>query len=123
MTTQLTTYADIPALLDQLETIYDRSVANLRGALTRYVTEGVRPDLAERRSGLFAYPELRVDYDPEAPPSTPARAFARLNQPGTYATSVARPALFRAYLTEQLEHLVRDYPVSVSVDRSASEIP
>jgi AMP nucleosidase len=123
MTIPPTTSADIGALLDQLETIYETSVANLRTALGRYANDGTRPDLAERRAGLFAYPELRIDYDPEAPPPTPARAFARLNQPGTYATSVARPALFRDYLTEQLEHLVRDYPVRISVDRSGSEIP
>ena len=68
-------------------------------------------------------PELRIEYDPESPPPTPARAFARLNQPGVYATSIARPALFRAYLATQLDHLVRDYPVRISVGRSASEIP
>ncbi len=57
------------------------------------------------------------------PPPTPDRAFARLNQPGIYTASIARPALFRDYLREQLEHLVRDYPVEVSVGTSASEIP
>ena len=60
---------------------------------------------------------------PKCPSPAPARAFARLNQPGIYTTSIARPALFRAYLAEQLEHLVRDYPVRVSVGASASEIP
>ena len=86
-------------------------------------TRGVRPDPAERDEGAFAYPELRIEYDPESPPPAPARAFARLNQPGIYTTSIARPALFREYLREQLEHLVRDYPVEVSVGTSASEIP
>ncbi len=57
------------------------------------------------------------------PATAPARAFARLTQPGAYATSVARPELFRDYLVEQLEHLGRDYDVAVSVGRSASEIP
>ena len=40
-----------------------------------------------------------------------ARAFARLSEPGIYATSIARPSLFRDYLIEQLEHLQRDYGV------------
>jgi AMP nucleosidase len=31
--------------------------------------------------------------------------------------------LFRDYLREQLEHLIRDYPVKISVGTSASEIP
>ncbi|MBZ4364459.1 hypothetical protein LAM67_25415, partial [Mycobacterium tuberculosis] len=37
--------------------------------------------------------------------------------------SLTRPALFRAYLTEQLELLLRDYPVEVEVLRSEQEIP
>ena len=57
------------------------------------------------------------------PKAIPARSFGRLNQPGRYATSIARPRLFRKYLTEQLGYLVRDYDVEVSVGRSASEIP
>ncbi len=121
--TSLTIVSDIPALLDTLERLYETSVSTLRAALSRYATDGTRPTSHDRQAGIFAYPELRIDYDPDLPPPTPARAFARLNQPGTYATSVARPALFRSYLTEQLEHLVRDYPVRVSVDRSGSEIP
>ena len=119
----MTTIDDIPALLDQLETIYATSVANLRDGLAAYAASGTRPDRAARGAGSFAYPELRIEYDPEVPPPTPARAFARLNQPGIYASSIARPALFRAYLATQLHHLVTDYPVRISVGRSASEIP
>lgn len=114
---------DIENILDQLETRYSQSVTRLREALTAYAERGVRPDPKARDEGAFAYPELRIEYDPETPPPTPARAFARLNQPGIYTTSVARPALFREYLTEQLTHLVRDYPVTISVGSSASEIP
>jgi AMP nucleosidase len=114
---------DIPAILDQLSEIYDSSRAALRDALAAYVSNGTRPDPAARAEGCFAYPELIIDYEPGTEPPTPARAFARLNQPGTYATSIGRPALMREYLRVQLEHLVRDYGVTVSVGRSASEIP
>ena len=116
------TSAAIPALLDALEAIYDQSVANLRTALTAFARHGTRPDPAARAAGAFAYPELRIDYDPTSPPAPSMRAFARISQPGRYTSSFARPALFRAYLTEQLDHLVRDYPVEISVGRSASEI-
>src|SRR5438270_3345683 len=111
------------AIVDQLASIYDESVANLRQALARYVEDRTPPDARARKKGAFAYPELRIDYDGELPPSAPSRAFARLNQPGAYATSIARPELFRDYLVDQLEHLARDYDVTVSVARSASEIP
>jgi len=119
----MTTSTDIPDILDALEAGYAASVDRLRRALSAYASEGVRPDSRARDDGAFSYPELRIEYDPEMPVPAPARAFARLNQPGIYTTSVARPALFRPYLTEQLEHLVRDYPVRVSVGSSASEIP
>src|SRR5438876_6852741 len=111
------------AIVDQLAAIYDESVANLRQALARYVEDGTAPDARARNKGAFAYPALRIDYAGKLPASAPSRAFARLNQPGAYATSIARPELFRDYLVEQLEHLQRDYDVEVSVGRSASEIP
>ena len=114
---------DISSILDQLCEIYDASAANLREALLAYVRDGTPPDAQARAEGCFAYPELRIDYEPAAPPPPLSRAYARLNQPGRYASSIARPTLFRDYLAEQLDHLVRDYGVRVSVGRSASEIP
>src|SRR6476661_7715790 len=111
------------AIVDQLAAIYDESVANLRQALARYVEDRTAPDSRTRKKGAFAYPELRIDYAGKVPAVAPSRAFARLNQPGTYATSIARPELFRDYLVDQLEHLARDYDVAVSVGRSSSEIP
>jgi len=111
------------ATVDQLTAIYDESVANLREALAAYVRDGTAPTDKARAKGLFAYPELRIEYAGKAPRPQLARAFARLNQPGTYASSIARPALFRDYLDDQLEHLSRDYDVKISVGRSASEIP
>lgn len=110
-------------IVDELATIYDQSVANLRDALAAYVQDRTAPTPAERAQGRFAYPELKVDYRGAPPRSAPARAFARLNHAGTYATSIARPNLFRDYLVDQLEHLTRDYDVTISVGRSASEIP
>src|SRR3954469_9464666 len=118
-----TTIEDIPRVIDRLCEMYDESVANLRSALARYLKNGERPDPGGRAEGRFAYPELRIDYPYGSPPNFPPRAYGRLNQPGHYATSVARPYLFRKYLTEQLRCLLRDYQVEVSVGRSASEIP
>ncbi|WP_118858471.1 AMP nucleosidase [Sphingomonas mesophila] len=118
----MTKIDDIPAILDQLEALYDTSVGNLRDALRRFAADGTRPEPGDRADGLFAYPELRLTYDPVSPPPISSRAFARLSQPGTYVSSIARPRLYRAYLAEQLQHLIRDYDVEVSVGRSPSEI-
>jgi AMP nucleosidase len=119
----MTRLQDIPALVDSLCEISDQSAACLRTALARYLASGERPDAKARAEGLFAYPELRVDHRREQPTDLPTRAYGRLNRPGLYAISVARPALFRHYLIEQLGLLVQDYQVEVSVGRSASEIP
>src|SRR5437763_16779212 len=92
-------------IVDQLAAIYDESVANLRQALARYVEGGTAPDARTRNKGAFAYPELRIDYAGKLPASAPSRAFARLNQPGAYATSIARPGLFLEYLVDRLAQL------------------
>jgi AMP nucleosidase len=114
---------DARQIVDQLTAIYDESVANLRHALADYVRDRKPPDAKARAAGVFAYPELRVAHAGTLARRQVARAFARLSQPGTYATSVARPELFRDYLVEQLEHLAHDYEVAISVGRSRSEIP
>src|SRR4051794_1257625 len=111
------------AVVDQLAAIYDESVANLRQALARYIDDRTSPDSRTRSKGAFAYPELRIDYGGKRPAVPPTRAFARLNQPGVYATSIARPELFRDYLVDQLDHIARDYDVKISVGHSSSEIP
>ena len=74
----MTNQNDIESVLDELETRYEASVARLRKALAAYAENGTRPDPKARDEGAFAYPELRIEYDPETPPPTPARAFARL---------------------------------------------
>ena len=63
------------AIVDQLATIYDESVVNLRQALARYVEDRTPPDTRARKKGAFAYPELRIDYAGKAPVVAPSRAF------------------------------------------------
>ena len=118
-----TVISDIDGVLDRLEAISEESRANLLEAVARYAEDGTPPNPAERAKGIFAYPELTLRYADHALPEHPARSYARLNQPGTYSSSIAEPALFRPYLKEQLEHLVRDYPVELAVSRSDDEIP
>ncbi len=107
----------------ELAAIYESSVDNLRSALEAYISKGERPTAEKRRKGCFAYPELRLRYVKPRTKPAPTRAFARLTQPGTYASTFAQPALFRDYLEDQLTQIVRDYKVEIEVGRSASEIP
>jgi AMP nucleosidase len=118
-----TTGKDIPAILDALIERHEAAVDNLRRAIAAYLRDRTLPDGEARRRGLFAYPELRIDYEAEGSIPRFTRAFARLNQSGSYATSITRPRMFRRYLEEQLALLVRDYRVRISVGLSEQEIP
>ncbi len=110
------------ALVDQLAAIHAEATTALRLALKAYIDDGVTPDPLVRSRGDWAYPELRLDFAGGGKPR-PIRAFARLNRPGRYITTVTRPEMFRAYLVEQLDLLLADYDVTISVGRSAVEIP
>ena len=110
-------------LVDQLVAIHAEATDALRCALRDYLDRGVVPDGAARVRGDWSYPELRVAYAGSLGNERPVRAFARLNRAGTYATTVTRPELFRAYIVEQLELLMADYDVVVTTGRSEVEIP
>ncbi|MCP3729197.1 AMP nucleosidase [Sphingomonas sp. MG17] len=116
----MTTAEQIVADLDRL---YTASVTRLQDALTLYLTEGTAPDPARRKDGSFAYPEIRVAYRNEVDRPTPARSFGRLVTPGDYSISVTKPAVFAAYLIEQLTLLIEDYDVEVSAVPGRQEIP
>lgn len=120
MTTRI---EDIPAIVDDLVARHEASVANLRRAIAAWLGDRTVPDADMRARGCFAYPELRVDYEAAGPIPRFPRAYARLTQSGSYATSITRPRMFRRYLEDQLTLLVRDYDVSVSVGLSDQEIP
>ena len=118
----VTTADDIPRVVDELCAIYDESVANLRSALARFLKNGERPNPADRQEACS--PILSFASTIATIPGNDPRARLRPAQsPGRYATSIARPYLFRKYLTEQLTYLIDDYDVDVSVGRSPSEIP
>jgi AMP nucleosidase len=124
----MTQTQDLPDVVDRLQALYAGSVRDLRAALKAYLETGERPSAEARAKGLFSYPQLLVTYAPEPgaplerPPFSP-RSFGRLTAPGTYASTVTRPAFFRDYLIEQLGYLVRDFGARISVGPSEQEIP
>ena len=110
------------AIVDRLAAIHADATASLRAALAAWLDDGAIPDPAARSRGDWAYPELRLRFGGGGA-SRPVRAFARLNRPGDYATTITRPALFGDYLIEQLDLLMADYDVTIEVARSAVEMP
>ena len=110
------------AAVDRLEELYAGAASALAVALDRYLDTGIPPS-PETRS-KFYYPVLRVIYRNENHPRLPTlRAYARLQRPGIYETTVTHPGAFRSYLLEQLEPLVSEYGAEIEAGVSTQEIP
>ncbi len=107
--------------VERLEKLYAKAASALTAALDRYLGAGIPPSPETRRK--FHYPLLRLIYRKKQIRSPSLRAFARLESPGVYETTVTHPAAFRCYLLEQLEPLVTEYGAEIEVGVSAQEIP
>jgi len=59
--------------VDRLADLHRQSVEALRDALRAYLDNGIAPDAKVREAGAFAYPELRVRYEPEGSPPPVSR--------------------------------------------------
>ena len=118
------TQEEVAAIIAKLAEQYQASIDRLREALRAYIDDGTLPDPVLRKSGSFAYPELRLAYGgEEASEDRPPRSYGRLGEAGTYAITVTRPELYSDYLSEQLGILISDYGVKVEVASSHQEIP
>jgi AMP nucleosidase len=108
--------------VDRLEQLYSTATSELAEALDTFLRDRKPPTAAAR--GRFRYPLLRVLYaDAGEPRPTTRRAYAKLQRPGIYETTITHPAAFRSYLLEQLNPLVNDYGAVIEVAVSDQEIP
>ncbi len=107
----------------ELVRVYDTAVATLQADIAAFAAHGTLPPTDRREKRTWCYPEVRVHYAGEQTGNNFTRAFGRLAQSGSFATTVTRPALFAAYLQEQLGLLSEDYTIEIEVGRSAQEIP
>jgi len=107
--------------VDHLEELHAAAVAALRQTLARFLDGGPPPSPEER--ALFRYPELRLWHEPRLPLPTLRRAWAKLQAPGLYATTVTQPGFFRGYLLDQLRPLVEDYGATLDVAPGEQEMP
>jgi AMP nucleosidase len=110
-------FTDAAAAVDLLEALYSEATAFLVEQFAQTVTKG-HPG---RRIRAF-YPEIRLtvtSFD-----KVDSRlSFGHVSSPGTYATTVTRPDLFRNYLIQQIELLVQNHGVSVDIGPSDTPIP
>ena len=110
-------YTDAVAAVAQLEMLYAKAVRFLADAFSHAIRDG-KPD---RRVRAF-YPEIRVTVTSHV--KTDSRlSFGHVAQPGTYATSVTRPDLFRAYLVQQIALLLQNHGVAVTIGVSDTPMP
>ena len=110
-------------IIAELAAIYRTAVETLRDDVTAFGRDGTLPPHERRSDGSYAYPELLLHFKGGAQPGDRSRAFGRLNQAGTYATTVTRPEIFADYLREQLELIGSDYEVELEARSSRQEIP
>jgi AMP nucleosidase len=110
-------FTDAAAAVDLLEALYSEATAFLVEQFALTITKG-HPG---RRIRAF-YPEIRLtvtSFD-----KVDSRlSFGHVSSPGTYATTVTRPDLFRNYLIQQIELLVQNHGVSVDIGPSDTPIP
>src|SRR5690606_2395830 len=109
--------------LTDLTAIYDAAVARLREDIAECARTGAPPPSERRHDGSYCYPELLVHFAGGGKAEARARAFGRLHEVGTYATTVTRPELYANYLAEQLDLLIDDYGVEIECRASRQEIP
>ena len=110
-------------IIAQLIAEFDGSVNRLKDAIRTYTSTGTPPDPKMRTDGSFAYPEIIVRYSGTELKWSGSLAFARLDEPGEYRTTVTRPKMFASYLREQLNLLFDQYDIDVEVKLSRQEIP
>ena len=110
-------FADAALAVDRLQQLYVKATDFLAEQFQTTVTKG-HPG---HRVRAF-YPEIRLtvtSFD-----KVDSRlAFGHVSSPGTYATTVTRPDLFRNYLIQQIGLLIENHGVEVQIGRSDTPIP
>jgi AMP nucleosidase len=110
-------FTDAAAAVDRLQQLYAQATEFLAKEFQTTVTKGY----PGHRVRAF-YPEIRLtvtSFD-----KVDSRlAFGHVSAPGTYATTVTRPDLFRNYLIQQIGLLIENHGVEVQIGPSDTPIP
>ena len=100
-----------------LRTLYDRNTQFLRDAFSALAEGGG----ADRRYRAF-YPEIGVTTSSFGQVDS-RQAYGHMPTPGHFSTTVTQPDLFERYLVEQLQLIMRNHGVPVTVSESTTPIP
>ncbi len=110
-------FTDARAAVDRLQELYDEATGFLCDQFGRILGEGA----PSHRVRAF-YPEIRLTTTSYARVDT-RLSFGHVAQPGTYATTVTRPDLFRNYLIQQIGLMIRNHGQPVFVGPSTTPMP
>src|SRR6201992_1565359 len=105
-------FTDAPSAVARLEQIYARNTAFLRD---RFEVYGRGEAVGGRIRAC--YPFVRITTQTHAPVNS-RLSYGFVAGPGVYQTTVTRPDLFRAYLTEQIKLLIENHAVPVEIGES-----
>ena len=110
-------FTDAVAAVDRLQQLYGQSVDFLCSRFAEVMTRGAPQD----RIRAY-YPEIRLTTASHAQVDT-RLSFGHAPAPGTYATTVTRPDLFRNYLIQQIGLLLENHGVPVMIGPSDTPMP
>ncbi len=110
-------FTDADAAVARLHELYDAAV----GFLTEHFAAALQGAAPRARYRAF-YPEIRITVTSHAKADS-RLSFGHIAEPGTYATTVTRPVLFRDYLHQQIALLIENHGVPVIIGPSATPMP
>ncbi|APG48681.1 AMP nucleosidase [Phaeobacter porticola] len=116
-------FTDAAAAVERLELLYKKATQFLCAEFARIIAEPPADDDLARAHRLRAfYPEIRFTTSSFAQVDS-RLSYGHVSAPGTYATTVTRPDLFRHYLTQQIGLLIRNHGQPVTITVSETPIP
>jgi AMP nucleosidase len=110
-------FTEARAAVDRLCQLYAASTGYLCDAFAR----ALAGDLPQGRVRAF-YPEIRLTTATYAKVDS-RLSFGHVSNPGTYAATITRPDLFRAYLEQQIGLLLVNHGVAVTIGPSDTPMP
>lgn len=110
-------FTDAEQAVDYITQIYDENTSYLRESFLRYL-DG--QEMSQRASAF--YPEIRLENATYAQIES-RLSFGHVVEPGVYSTTITRPLLFRRYLIEQIQLLLGNHDLAITVGESNIPIP
>ncbi len=110
-------FTDAAEAVSYLSELYHEATEFLRARFTQAMQAGA-PDAHIRAF----YPEIRLRTEFFGKIDT-RLSFGHVSKPGSYATTITRPDLFKTYLTEQIELLLNNHGQPITIGLSDTPIP